>query len=61
MMVSNVLYYLTISGMNKREDLKPNPFNDYMGEAKLYWLWPNMGFQQCRETKIKKQNALHFA
>ena len=26
---------LTISGMNKRKDLIPNPFNDCTGEQKL--------------------------
>lgn len=53
-MMSNVLYYLTLSGVNKRKDLIPNPINDSMGKAKLYWLWPNMGFRQGRNGETKE-------
>lgn len=55
-MVSNALYYLTIRCINKVKEFISNRFNDYMGEAKLCCLWPNMGSRQRWETKKKKKN-----
>ncbi len=42
------------SKKKKKKGLIPNPFNDSMGEAKLYWLWSNMGFWQGQNRKTKE-------